>query len=288
MNFKENRIEWLLFVVVTAAVAVLVFVFTKSGSELYRNYDVALEPLELPDTPGLVEEGERQARIHGCFWCHGAALEGQVYFAEANRGLIAVAPDLTRKVRESTPAEFARTVRHGVKRDGTSVQPAMPSFAYYNMSDADMAAIITYISSLPEQNGYEGEFRLMPVGWFRWIAGAFPPNAADLIDHDAPRPDPALNGSPVQRGRYLAESVCTECHGDNGRLRVPGTPDMVVAAAYTRDDFIRLMRTGQPAGDRKIDYHMVDAAKYRYTEFTDAEVEALYLYARSLAGLPAD
>ena len=38
-----------------------------------------------------------------------------------------------------------------------------------------------------------------------------------------------------QRGRYLAESICTECHGDNGRLRVPGSPDLIVASAYTRE-----------------------------------------------------
>jgi mono/diheme cytochrome c family protein len=103
-----------------------------------------------------------------------------------------------------------------------------------------------------------------------------------LIDHSAPRPDPALNGSPVSRGRYLAESVCTECHGDNGRIRVPNSPDLQIAAAYSEQDFYRLMRTGVSLGERDIDYHMVDAAKYRYTLLSDAEVGALYAYFRSL------
>ena len=109
---------------------------------------------------------------------------------------------------------------------------------------------------------------------------------ATLIDHAAPRPDPAVDGSPVKRGYYLAESVCTECHGDNGRLRVPGSPDLTIAAAYSYEDFVRLMRTGAPIGDRKIDYHMVDASKYRYTRFTDAEVDALYAYFQSLLNQP--
>jgi len=288
MKPSANKLEFFLLLLIGLMLAVVVYVYVRSEAELYKVYDVPAEPVEVPAGPEAVAEGERLARIRGCFWCHGQSLEGQKYFAEADRGLIAIAPNLTRKVREYTPSEFARAVRHGIKMDGTSVQPAMPAFAYYNMSDADIGVLIAYIQSLPLQDGYEGEFRLMPVGWFRWVAGRFPPNAADLIDHTAQRPEPALNGSAVDRGRYLAESICTECHGDNGRLRVPGTPDLIVAAAYSREDFYRLIRTGEPVGERKIDYHMVDASKYRYTEFRNDEVEALYAYFRSLAGLPPD
>jgi len=268
--------------------AAILYAYVKSDAELNAVYDVPVEAIELPAGPGIVSEGERLARVRGCFWCHGQSLEGQQYFAEADKGLIAVAPNLTRKIREYSPAEFARAVRHGIKLDSTSVQPAMPSFAFYNMSDADIGAIIAYIQSVPIQDGFEGEFRLLPIGWFRWIAGRFPPNVAELIDHNAPRPDPALNGSPADRGRYLAESICTECHGDNGRIRVPNSPNLIIAAAYSRENFYRLMRTGAPVGDRKIDYHMVDVSKYRYTELRDDEVDALYAYFQSLAGLPPE
>jgi cytochrome c553 len=286
MYSHANKVESILLAITGLAVAVMLFVYLQSSQGLYRQYEVPVTELTVSVSAAMVDEGQRQARIRGCYWCHGEALEGQQYFAEANRGLIAIAPNLTRKIREYSPAEFARAVRHGVKLDGTSVQPAMPAFAYYNMSDADMAAIIAYISSLPEEEGYEGEFRLMPVGWFRWVAGKFPPNAADLIDHNASRPEAAPDGDPIKHGQYLAESICTECHGDNGRLRVPNTPDYVVAAAYTRDEFHRLMRTGVPRTERKIDYHMVDVSKYRYISFTDAEIDALYAYFRSLAGFP--
>lgn len=282
MTTHENRGEVLLLILVGIFVGITLYIYLRTDSELNRKYDVALSPLEISRDAGDVAEGERLARVRGCFWCHGASLEGQKYFAEAEKGVIAVAPDLTRIVRRHTPAEFARTVRHGVKPDGTSLQPAMPSFAYYNMSDADIAAIIAYISSLPEQNGLEGRFELLPVGWVRWVLGQLPPNVADLIDHSAPRPDPALDGRPEQRGRYLAESICTECHGDNGRIRVPGSPNLEIAAGYTKTDFIRLIRTGVPLGERDIDYHMADASKYRYTLLTEAEINALYAYFRSL------
>jgi mono/diheme cytochrome c family protein len=288
MNSSTNKLEIFLLALVGLALVIIFYVYFRSDSELHKVYDVAIESIELQNNPDTVAEGERLSRIRGCFWCHGQSLEGQQYFAEADRGLIVVAPNLTRKVMEYTPSEFARAVRHGIKRDGTSVQPAMPSFAFYNMSDADMGAIIAYIQSLPFQQGVEGEFRLMPVGWFRWVAGRLPPNAADLIDHAAIRPDPSLKGDLVARGRYLAESICTECHGDNGRLRVPNSPDLAIAAAYSRDDFHRLMRTGVSLGERAIDYHMVDVSKYRYIEFSDEEIDALHAYFLSLVGLPAE
>jgi mono/diheme cytochrome c family protein len=282
MSTHKYNWEVLLLVTVGAILAVILYLFGSAYSELNRQYDVPLKPLELSSGPETVAEGERLARIRGCFWCHGPALGGQKYFANPYMGIIAIAPDLTRVVHESSPAEFARTVRHGVKPDGTSLQPAMPAFAYYNMSDADIAAIIAYIRSLPEQDGLRGRFDLLPVGWYRRAAGKLPPNVADLIDHSAARPNPALDGSAIDRGRYLAESICTECHGDNGRMRVPISPDLHIAAAYSKDEFFRLMRTGVPLGERKIDYHMVDVSKYRYLAMSDAEIGALYAYFRSL------
>jgi mono/diheme cytochrome c family protein len=284
MSTQNHRLELALLALIGLVLGITLYVYLRVDSELNRHYDVPLMPLEVSSTPTPAEiaEGERLAGIRGCFWCHGKFLEGQKYFAEVGKGLIVVAPDLSRKVREYTAAEFARTVRNGVRPDGTSVQPAMPSFAFYNMSDADMAAIIAYIKSVPEQNGFAGRFELMPLGWLRWLAGRLPPNVADLIDHSAPRLDPAINGGLVERGRYLAESICTECHGDNGRIRVPNSPDLQIAAAYSRDEFFRLMRTGVSLGERDIDYHMVDVAKYRYTLLTDEEVGALYAYFRSL------
>jgi mono/diheme cytochrome c family protein len=292
MKTAANRLEWLLLIAAGAVLAVILFLYANARAGLAERYDAPLAAIDLPVGPEAmneaINEGERLATVRGCFWCHGASLEGQQYFADAAKGLIVVAPDLTRKVREYSTDEFARAVRHGVKPDGTSLQPAMPAFAYYNMSNEDMALIIAYIHSLPEQNGLAGEFRLLPVGWLRWTLGQLPPNVATLINHTAPRPDPALAGPAVLRGRYLAESICTECHGDTGRIRVPGTPDLEISAAYSYEDFVRLMRTGTPMDDRKIDYHMVDAGKYRYVRLTDDEVDALYAYFQSMLDVQTD
>ena len=64
-----------------------------------------------------------------------------------------------------------------------------------------------------------------------------------------------------------------------------GYQPVVLCVATVRPYFYRLIRTGEPVGGRKIDYHMVDVSKYRYTELRNDEVDALYVYFRSLAGL---
>jgi mono/diheme cytochrome c family protein len=280
-NNAGNRSDLLLLIMVGLPLLALAYVYLLAKLDLGQRYDVAAESVVVPVGQDAILEGERLTKIRGCFWCHGESLEGQMYFANADKGIIAVAPNLTKKIREYSPAEFARTLRNGVRPDGTSLQPAMPSFAFYNISNDDMGLMLAYMRSLPEQDGLPGQFRLLPVGWFRWVFGRLPPKVADLIDHSATRPTAALNGSLQQRGKYLAESICTECHGDNGRLRVPGTPDLTIAISYSRKEFHQLMRTGQPRHERAIDYHMVDASKYRYTELTDAEVDALYSYFQS-------
>jgi len=263
---------------VAVPLAILAYVYLVSSADLRRQYAVPLAPVTAAAEPAAIAEGERLARIRGCFWCHGEQLEGRRYFVNPDRGVRLIAPNLTEKAQEYSDAEFARAIRHGVRRDGTGIQPAMPSFAYYHLSDVDVGRIIGYIRSLPVQKGREGEFYLYPLGRLRWVAGRLPPFVPDLIDHDAPRLVLTDSQDPIARGRYLAETVCTECHGDNGRIRVPGAPDLNIVAAYTRSDFVRLMRTGVAAGEREIDYHMVEVAKYRYHAMQDEEIDALYTY----------
>jgi len=285
MARAKVSIELLLLLAAGAVFGAVMTLWYLADAGLNQKYDISSQPFSAPLDDTAIAEGERLARVRGCFWCHGASLEGQQYFAEANRGVIAVAPNLTQKIREYTPEAFSRAVRQGIRPDSTSLQPAMPSFAFHNMSDSDMAAIMSYIGSLPLQEGVEGDFRLLPLGWLRWVAGELPPNVAELIDYQSPRPQPSAV-DPVAQGAYLAASICTECHSDGGRIRVPGSPDLIVASAYSRGDFFRLMRTGVPIGERKIDYHMVDASKYRYTLLHDAEVDALWQYFRSLVSAP--
>jgi mono/diheme cytochrome c family protein len=272
-------------VIAVSALALLAwgYVWWQSESYLAQTYEAPITPITVPTAAAAIEEGGRLARIRGCYWCHGESLEGQGYFLNPWRGIMLVAPNLPDRIRDYSDAEFARVIRYGVRRDGTSLQIAMPSFAFTGMTDEDMGNLLAYIRSLPVlQSDWEGRYTLYPFGRVRHIMGKLAPNVADVIDPNKPRrAAPDLN-DPVSRGEYLAMTICTECHGDAGRLRVPVTPDVQIAASYQKDDFVRLMRTGVAQGERPIDYHMKDASVYRYGAMHDAEIDDLYSYFESL------
>jgi mono/diheme cytochrome c family protein len=89
-----------------------------------------------------------------------------------------------------------------------------------------------------------------------------------------------------ERGRYLALSICSECHGPD--LSGDETPDFVapalgVVAAYSLEEFRHLMRTGEPIGGRELGLMRVRAQR-GLSHLTDSEIEALYEYLSGLAG----
>jgi cytochrome c553 len=81
-------------------------VYTASEATIRRTYDVPLASLVVPQDAADIVEGERLARIRGCFGgCHGTTLEGRVFFDEPGVATIP-APNLTRVVREYSDAEL--------------------------------------------------------------------------------------------------------------------------------------------------------------------------------------
>ena len=253
--------------------------------DLRRTFDVEGTAIAVPDDQASVVEGERLARLRGCFdGCHGETVHGQVFF-EIPDGTRVVAPDLSRAIRDYSVEEFDRIVRHGVQTDGTSVISIMPSTMFYNLSDDDLGAIMAFLRSQPQADESPPDTTVGPLGrvaflFFRNLFGTI--LAAEEIDHDAPRIDSSA-GTGVTYGRYLAMTVCTECHGHDLRGAVDETaPTLAIVAAYSLDDFRKLMREGKPVGGRELDL-MADVAESRFAYFTDAEVSDLYSFLKTLA-----
>jgi mono/diheme cytochrome c family protein len=253
-----------------------------AGSEykMNRKYEVPLSDFVLPDDPGVLAEGERLARIRGCIGCHGANLEGAVFFDQPWLARI-VTPDLTRMAAEYSDAELERVIRKGVRRDGRSVW-AMPSPMYAHLADEDLGAMLAYIRSVPAQNGFATEFKLRLFGRIGVLSGEFPPLAEEIDPGLSPvAPD---RNDPLALGRYLAMTSCSECHGGELRGSPQGdTPSLAMVAAYSPENFVRLMREGVALGERELPM-MSGVSRYRFSHFTDAEIGALHSYLPSLAG----
>jgi mono/diheme cytochrome c family protein len=268
-------------VVVLAAAGVCV----QSQRILRKTYDVPLTPVVVPADSASIAEGARLAATRGCPACHGDRLEGRVFFAQRWVARV-VAPNLTRAAREQSDAELARVIRHGVRRDGTSVF-AMPSGTFAGLTDADLGRLIAYLRSVPPVDGPGYELTVGPLGRLGLVTGKYTPVAPRIELAAVGRPVPREAAAPVARnpkvlGRYIARTVCSECHGGDlqgeHRLR---TPSLARAAGYAEADFTALLRTGVATGGRPLGV-MGDAARQRFAHLTDDEVVGLYLYLKSL------
>lgn len=266
-----------LIALIVAAYAV---VFGLSERILRHAYDLAAASLTVPTDPESIEEGQRLAVIRGCFGdCHGKQAEGQVFFDDPIIGRV-VAPNLTAAVHRYTDAQLANIVRNGLRPDGRSVI-IMPSEAFFSMTDADLGRVIAFLRSLPPESGPAPEVSVGPLGRIGLVTGKFK-LAAQLIADTVP--PPVATNEEAERGRYLARSICAECHGTSlqGDANPDFTsPDLRIVGAYSAEAFTRLLRTGVPLGEREL-VVMSDRARTGLSHLTDPEIGALYTYLHAL------
>jgi len=239
-------------------------------------HDVPRRAIHVPAGEAEVAEGRRLATIRGCNdGCHGKGVSGAEFWSEPWVGRL-VAPDLSRIAATHSDAELERVIRHGVRRDGTSTF-GMPSSMFHHLSDADLGLIIAFLRAQPTGNGPETEVLFGPLGRFELIRNPHYAYARE-ITQDAPWLTPKDLQGKYGRGRYLAATACTECHGMELKGDDSGsTPNLVVVGAYSQADFARLMKSGIAIGKRQLEM-MSGIARTRFSKFNDEEVQALYGY----------
>jgi cytochrome c553 len=264
------------------AIAGYAVVYALSERILNHRYPVSFTSLTIPTDPQSLQEGHRLALLHGCLHdCHGKAAQGQVLFDDATIARI-VAPNLTVAVQRYSDTQLADIIRNGVRPDGRSLV-VMPAEAFVALSDGDIARIIGFLRSLPPLPGPGPQVVLGPLGRIGVVAGKFR-TAAQRVAQSAPPPVAATPED--ERGRYVARTVCGECHGSDlhGDANPEFTsPDLAVVAAYDPEAFSRLLRTGIARGDRELGM-MSQEARNNLSQLTDPEIAALYHY---LHGMPA-
>lgn len=259
-----------------------------SEAALARRYTVADPRLERPTDPAALAQGRHLFESRGCNDCHAAGGVGALVM-DAGPVARIVAPNIT-------PAQLAArgyddadkvgaAIRHGVRADGTPLV-FMPSHDYAGLSDADTAALVAYLATLPDSDHQPGTIELRPLGRVLHLLGKFPLLPAEHIDH-APRVRhaPAAGATP-EFGRYVAQ-VCTGCHGaDFGgapplAAGAPPVSNLTPAAlgGWSEADFVRVLREGvRPDGSA---LHPMMPWK-AFASMTDTELRAMWTYLRSL------
>ena len=232
-----------------------------------------LTPLRVQPSPALVAEGERVFHIFGCAGCHRDA--GNVLFEAPQVGRL-IAPNISRRAADYSDEALVRLIRRGVKNDGTTAV-VMPASELGRISDQDVAAIVSYIRSLPPRpDAVTVSTQWGPLGYLALAAGK-----VDLSAEIAPDAEPPVMRPTDSEGEYLVGAICRACHEldsayDNGfGMKTP--PLRAMAKAYSLDEFRHLMRTGEGSGGRTLGL-MSEVARSDLSHFTDGEIDALHGY----------
>jgi mono/diheme cytochrome c family protein len=269
------------------AASAIVLLYGISEWQLRRTYDAPLVALRVPVDPARAGEGERMSYTFGCSGCHRAA--GHV-LADIPNVVHLVAPNLGRVARGYSDAELVRLIRHGVKRDGTSVVE-MPAASFNAMSDADVAAIIAWLRSLPPAADTPGigDTSFGPLGRIAVVAGKVPFSAAAVRALPPPLTRPV--STPSDQGEYLVKAICSHCHNldaehDDGWGTVAPALRMM-GQAYPLKDFRRFLRTGKAMGNRDVGL-MSAIAREDLSHMTDPEIEAIHAFLNDIEKQPAE
>ncbi len=251
---------------------------------------VAFDGADYGNQADKTAHGKRIASLFACNACHGADYSGNDFGAVIPivKGLWA--SNISRVIPSMSDAALERLLREGVHPDREIY--VMPSKQTRFLSGRDMAALIAYLRTIPPVGqptplpppGFEEAVtaRLPDDYWLTLLEGERRGyhNAAEEVAYYVAHRPPDL-GQELARGRMIASSICSACHG--AALDGLGEPagDIQGALAYDDAAFDRLLtesidRTGRQV---KVEWGFGHEAAV----LTAAERRDVIAYVRALA-----
>lgn len=218
---------------------------------------------------------------------HTAVLDGGAESTIPDFLATVYAPNLTPggPLKNWSDGEIVRAIREGVDRDGKPLL-VMPSEAFHNMSDADVAALVAYLRSQAPVTHETPPKAMAPFGMLLFGAGQVetsvqPPITKPIVG--------APEGVTLEYGKYMTDILgCRDCHGADlaggkpgGNGPPPGPNLTVLVPKWNEADFIKTMRSGTDPTGHALDPEQMPWKSYS-TALTDDELRALYLYLHSL------
>lgn len=240
-------------------------------------------PAPAPAAPAIAAgdpvEGERVATRVGCNGCHGPGGRGQVFMDRPDVGRV-VAPNLTQRRSLYDDAGLEALLRQGRTHDG-HIPFAMPIRMLQHLSDQEVRDITAWLRALPAADNPDLPQTELSAPVLAQLADGSVPYLDDMKPDPGNRPPAMRPDAGVELGRYLAFTTCGECHGwDLQGFEGDPAPSLVVAKAYSREAFRRLMREGTTlaGGESTPTGLMSSVARYRFNSMTDVEIDALHAF----------
>jgi alcohol dehydrogenase (quinone), cytochrome c subunit len=171
--------------------------------------------------PVLVERGRYIAQASDCVACHtakggktfagGLAMQtpiGTIYSTN-------ITPDKDTGIGAYDFADFERAVRHGIRKDGSPLYPAMPYVSFSVLTDEDAQALYAYFASAVQPIAQHNQASTIPwpknmrwpLVWWQML----------FVGHRSFIP-PEGASAEVARGAFLVEGAghCGACHTPRG------------------------------------------------------------------------
>lgn len=251
--------------------------------------------------------------ILGCGNCHtpksdNAEAISDMKFAGAfvitEPGLKAYASNITMDIETGigswSDEEIIRSIRDGIRPDGTLIGPPMPSPFFRDMSDNDVRAVVAYMRTIePVSNVVPASEYTIP------LPPAYGPPIGKVAD--VPRDDLLAYGT------YLTVALghCTECHtpmvegrhdftrtNEGGRIfenlfglgytlvapNITPHPELGIGD-WTNDEIKRAITQGISRDGRQ---HLAGMAYPYYATMIDEDLDAIIVYLRSVPPSPTD
>ena len=197
-----------------------------AGGGLYLSWQPAIEPLASGERQAFstdqIARGEKLAALGDCQVCHtrpggepgsgGLAMEipfGTIYTTN-------ITPEEETGIGRWSYEAFARTMRHGIDREGHYLYPAFPYTAFTRTRDADLRDLYAWLMSQPPVRYQPPETALRFP--FNIRQGVWVWNQLYLTPGPL-KADPD-QGEAWNRGAYLGEGLghCSACHSPRDLL----------------------------------------------------------------------
>ncbi len=230
----------------------------------------------------VLAHGERLSFVLGCKACHGDDLRGNNVTKDDPPMGEWWAPNITLLLAKYDDAALGRLIRHGVPHDGRTMY-FMPFESLQFVSDADLAAVIAYLRTLEPGGEQTPAVKKGPLYIELEQKGEFA--AAPEMIRRFKADQPVDLGPRHRLGRYIAMTVCSECHNRSLQGFEGFSPSLDTAGAYEVDELERLLTTGE--GKVKKELVLMSAtARLRFAKFTPRERAAIVAYLKARAERP--
>ncbi len=265
-------------------------------------------------TEEVINRGEYVARLSDCAACHtapgdteyagGLAMQtpfGAIYSTN-------ITPDKETGIGNYSLEEFANAVKHGVRKDGAALYPAMPYTSYTLIPDEDISAMYAYfMQSVPAVKKANGE---STFPWFmsmRWPVAYWQFLFAPIREFEANTSLTAIEN----HGAYIVEGPghCGACHTPRGlayqeKALFNDSSNTFLSGAlidgwrakslrgegqglktWSKEEIAEFLKTGRT--DKVAAFGaMADVVEHSSQYWTDKDLEATASYLKTLAPTP--